>query len=173
MNPLRPFWLLLLVMLLVPSAASADRPNILWIVGEDASPHLGSYGEMSIKTPHLDALSRGGVRFTRAFVTCPVCSPSRSAMVTGLYQTTLGAQNHRSQNEKGKSGGNADYYKSYALPAEVKLIPQIFQEAGYATRLCSVKPGSRGKTDYNFVWDKRSYDGTDWTKIPKDKPFFT
>lgn len=76
--------------------------NIVWIVIEDASPHLGCYGESLIKTPNIDQMSREGIRFKNAFVTAPVCSPSRSAMISGMYQTTLGAHNHRSQNSSKK-----------------------------------------------------------------------
>jgi len=83
---------LLGAMMIAPGPAfGADaRPNILWIVVEDASPHVGCYGETTIDTPHIDAMADRGVRFTDAIVTSPVCSPSRSAMVTGMYQTTLG-----------------------------------------------------------------------------------
>src|SRR4051812_7297584 len=76
----------------------APRPNILWIVAEDASPHLGCYGETTIEPPRLDRLAREGVRFAKAFTACPVCSPSRSALIAGMYQTTFGSHNHRSSN---------------------------------------------------------------------------
>ena len=72
-------------------AESPTRLNVVWIIGEDASPHLGCYGETTIKTPHIDALARDGIRFANALTTCPVCSPARSALITGMYQTTLGA----------------------------------------------------------------------------------
>ena len=52
------------------------KPNILWIIAEDASPHIGCYGETAIKTPNLDALAADGVRFQNAYVTAPVCSPA-------------------------------------------------------------------------------------------------
>ena len=64
---------------LLLSAGASERPSILWIVGEDASPHLSCYGEKTITTPHLDRFAAEGVRFENAFVSCPVCSPIRSA----------------------------------------------------------------------------------------------
>ena len=99
--------------------------NIVWIVIEDASPHIGCYGETAIKTPNMDQMARDGIRYRHAFVTSPVCSPSRSAMVSGMYQMTLGAHNHRSQTTKGKGKGGPPYHKSYRVP--VKLIPELFQ----------------------------------------------
>lgn len=150
---------------------SRKRPNIIWIVAEDACPNLGCYGEKSIKTPNLDSLAQKGLRFDAAFVTSPVCSPSRSAMITGMYPTTLGAHNHRSQTKVGKAGGNKDYYDSFKLP--VKMIPELFRQSGYYTTLgAGVTGGQFGKTDYNFVWDSSAYDGNDWRQCPKGKPFF-
>ena len=87
----------LLFLLSTPDPVIAERPNIVWIVIEDASPHIGCYGETAIQTPAIDGLARDGIRFTQAFVTAPVCSASRSAMLSGMYQMTLGAHNHRAE----------------------------------------------------------------------------
>jgi arylsulfatase A-like enzyme len=153
------------------ATAPKQRPNIVWILAEDASAHLGCYGEKTIKTPNLDRMAAEGVRFESAFVTCPVCSPCRSAMSTGMYQTTLGAHNHRSQGDSGKGGGNVDYYDSYRLP--VPLIAELFRDAGYHVTLESGLSGkNQGKTDYNFTWDSAAHDGIDWQQGQKDKPFF-
>ncbi|MFV0442309.1 MAG: sulfatase-like hydrolase/transferase [Planctomycetaceae bacterium] len=149
------------------SADGAERPNIIWIVVEDASPHIGCYGEKTIQTPHVDRLAREGVRFTQAFITCPVCSPSRSAMVSGMYQTTLGAHNHRSQRAGGKRAAPSEYVDSYALPKEIKLVPQIFAESGYF-----VVNGGNGKTDYNFLEPADLYRGRDWSGRAEGQPFF-
>jgi len=154
-----------------------QRPNILWIFAEDASAHIGCYGETAIDTPNLDNLAAEGIRFENAFVTCPVCSPCRSAFVTGIYQTTLGAHNHRSQGDKGKAKASPQYFKSYELPEAVPMITDIFRKAGYYATNGKHKPGSAkltvGKTDYNFINPTPPYDGTDWKDCPKDKPFFS
>ena len=150
-----------------------ERPNILWIVVEDASPHIGCYGHKYVETPFLDALASEGIRFTNAFVTSPICSPSRSAMITGLYPTTLGSHNHKSQTMDQDGGGNKLYYDSYRLPAEIPLIGDLFKQAGYFT--CNGEGASAkkpGKTDYNFLEKSDYYDGADWKKCPLDKPFF-
>lgn len=162
----------MIVAILKMASAEDLRPNIIWIVAEDASPHLGCYGTTTIATPHLDRLAEAGVLFENAFVTCPVCSPSRSAMFTGVFQTTLGAHHHRSQGTAGKARGTRALFTSYRLP--VKSIPRLFQEAGYYT--CNSATGQidgrRGKTDYNFVWDNADYNGIDWSERAKGQPFF-
>jgi arylsulfatase A-like enzyme len=150
----------------IVSATAADKPNIVWIVIEDASPHISCYGETTIQTPHIDQLAADGVKFANAFVTCPVCSPSRSAMVTGMYQTTLGAHQHRSQRTSGLGGGTEEFVGSYEFPSSLKTIPQIFREAGYF-----VTNGGKSKTDYNFVHGD-IYDGNDWSKRAEGQPFF-
>ena len=76
-------------------AAPAKRPNLLWLIAEDLGPQLACYGTKEVWTPNLDRLAGEGVRYTRAFTTAPVCSASRSAFITGMYQTTIGAHNHR------------------------------------------------------------------------------
>ncbi|MCY2996188.1 MAG: sulfatase-like hydrolase/transferase [Planctomycetota bacterium] len=140
-----------------------NRPNILWLVAEDMSPHFGCYGDQTIQTPNVDRLAARGVLFERAFVTAPICSPSRSALITGMYQTSIGAQNHRSG--RGKE-------KTY-LPSGVEPVPHLFQQAGYYTCNGGYHPARRkGKTDYNFQSDARVYDGTDWSGRRTGQPFF-
>ncbi|MEM1296165.1 MAG: sulfatase-like hydrolase/transferase [Verrucomicrobiota bacterium] len=169
---MKPHFILVLALALSTFRVYAERPNILWIVGEDASAHLSCYGEALIETPFLDQLAAGGIRFENAFVTCPVCSPSRSAMVTGMFQTTLGAHNHRSQGKSGKSAGYPAYFQSYELP--VKSIPELFRDAGYfVTNGSGSSSKSAGKTDYNFVTKGSLYDGADWrAAAATGKPFF-
>ncbi|MCK5209673.1 MAG: sulfatase, partial [Cyclobacteriaceae bacterium] len=153
------------------SATTKGKPNVLWIFIEDASCHISCYGEKAIQTPNIDALAAEGVRFENAFVTAPVCSPSRSALVTGMYQTTSGSHNHRSQVVTGKGGGNLDYYLSYELPTEIPLASKLFEKAGYYTTNEKIN-GETGKQDYNFV-AKNIYSGTSWKEAPKGTPFFS
>ncbi|WP_169979252.1 sulfatase family protein [Tautonia rosea] len=146
----------------VTSLLRADnRPNVLWIIVEDMSPHFGCYGESTIETPHVDRLAAEGVRFANAFVTAPVCSASRSALITGMYQTTIGAHHHRS----GRGTASID------LPEGVVLIPSLFQEADYFTSNGTID-GRTGKTDYNFKFDSNVYDGSDWSGRAEGQPFF-
>ena len=160
-------------MLMVGSVCSfalgqASRPpNIVWVVIEDASPNIGCYGETAIATPNLDRFANDGIRFTNAIVSCPVCSPSRSAMVTGMFQTTLGSLHHRSQRKDGKGGGNVDYYSSFRLP--VASVPDLFRKAGYY-----VTNSGKGKQDYNFIAPEKLYDSGSWKDRSSSKqPFFS
>ncbi|MEX0641379.1 MAG: sulfatase [Pirellulales bacterium] len=159
------------VALAASDGASADRPNIVWIIAEDASPHIGCYGETTIRTPHLDQLAKEGVKFTHAFVTSPVCSPSRSAMVSGMYPTTLGAHNHRSQVTTDKGKGNRLYYDSFRLPETIQLIPELLAQAGYFVVNGGAGKDDYDKEDYNFVHDKL-YRGKHWTDRAEGQPFF-
>ena len=144
------------------------RPNILWILSEDMSPQLACYGEPLVQTPNLDKLASEGTRFNNAFTTAPVCSASRSAFATGMYQTAIGSHNHRTVHKK-------------PLPSGVRHISEYLREAGYFTVLSAPPPGKRsgrgtgpagsGKTDYNFTIEK-PFDGYDWSQRPSGKPFF-
>jgi arylsulfatase A-like enzyme len=81
-----------------------------------------------------------------------------------MYQTSIGSHHHRSGRGELK----------IHLPDGVKLVPQLFQEAGYYTSISSWPPrkGKRGKTDYNFEWDASVYDGSDWSARQRGQPFF-
>ncbi len=162
------------------TAPAASRPNILWFVVDDMSANFSCYGENTIETPHVDRLAREGTNFTRAFVTAPVCSPCRSALITGMYQTSIGAHHHR-------SGRGVE---KIHLPEGVAPIPAQLQQAGYFTCIGSGLPdldlrglpfgpkaarkaqGRMGKTDYNFEWNATIYDSHDWAGRAAGQPFF-
>ncbi len=140
----------------------APQPNILWIIAEDFSPELGCYGDKTVSTPRIDQLAAEGVLYTQCCVTAPICSIARSALLTGMYQTSIGAHNHRSHRDD-----------DYALPAEVTPFPDLFRAAGYHTSNLKDTPvGGRGKTDFNFNLPGPPYDGTDWTQRTEDQPFY-
>lgn len=148
-----------------------NKPNVLWIIIEDASCHISCYGESAIQTPNIDALARESVRFENAFVTAPVCSPGRSAIVTGMYQTTMGSHNHRSQTDKNKGSGNEEFYESYVLSEDIPYAHTLFSQAGYFT--CNGNLNEKtGKEDYNFI-ARDGYQGASWKESPKGTPFFS
>ena len=142
----------------------ARRPNIVWVIPDDMSANFSCYGETAIETPNVDKLAAEGVRFRHAYVTAPVCSTCRSAFITGMYQTSIGAHHHRS--------GRGE--RKLFLPEGIKLVPKLFQEAGYYTSISDwpMRKGKLGKTDYNFEWDSSVYDGSDWSNRKAGQPFF-
>ncbi len=149
----------------VSASSQSTRPNVVWFVVDDMSANFSCYGEKLIRTPNVDRLAREGVRFSRAFVTAPVCSPSRSAMMTGMYQTSINVHNHRSGRGELK----------IRLPEGVAPAPLLFKQAGYYTAIGGplVKGTNRlAKTDYNFEWDEKMYDGNDWAGRKAGQPFF-
>ncbi|GAB4141498.1 MAG: hypothetical protein Tsb009_11270 [Planctomycetaceae bacterium] len=151
------------------AAAKPSKPNILWIIGEDLGPELGCYGTPQVWTPHLDKLAKSGMRFTNAFTTAPVCSASRSAFMTGMYQTSIGAHNHRSHRRD-----------NYRLPKGVRLMTHRLQDAGYFTanlRHISKKKNDRffrgtGKTDWNFNITRKPFDSDRWDDLKSHQPFY-
>ncbi|NDA68794.1 MAG: sulfatase, partial [Verrucomicrobia bacterium] len=162
--------LLLLGLLLgvrLPSASAAARPNILWLVAEDMSPDaVACYGAKQVWTPHLDQLASRGMRYTRAFTTAPVCSPSRSAFMTGMYQITIGAHHHRSHRDDG-----------YQLPEGVKVLTDWLRGAGYFTANIVEFPAElgfkgTGKTDWNFTYTGKPYDSSKWEELKSHQPFY-
>src|SRR5437879_4500784 len=94
-----------------------SKPNILWIVCEDISPYLSCYGNTIVKTPNIDMLSKEGIRYTHVYTTAGVCAPSRSTIITGMYQTSIGTQHMRTIN--GSAG-----VKYSPVPDYSAMIPE-------------------------------------------------
>ena len=151
----------------------AKQTNVLWFVVDDMSADFSCYGQKAIRTPAVDKLAAEGLLFTRAYATSPVCSTFRSALITGMYQNSIGAHHHRSGRGKHR----------IKLPEGVRPIPELFQKAGFHTCIGSGIEGfdfrsmpttrqKRGKTDYNFDWEAGMYDSHDWADRKKDQPFF-
>ena len=147
-----------------PAELTGDRPNILWIVGENLKLDLGCYGAKNVRTPNLDGLAARGMRYTHAFSTSPVCAPSRSAFFVGMYQTTSDTHNMRSHREDG-----------YRLPEGVRPITHRLRDVGYFTAniktLGNEVVGS-GKLDLNFVNEGTLYEGDTWEDLKAHQPFF-
>lgn len=140
------------------------RPNILWITAENISLDLGCYGEKLVHTPNLDRLAKQGVRFTQVYSTSPVCAPSRSAFLTGMYQTTTDTHHMRSHRSD-----------SFRLPEGVRPLTHRLQDAGYTTynitRIGKSIVGT-GKLDLNFVNEGKIYQSDNWGDLKKKQPFF-
>ncbi|WP_198152557.1 sulfatase family protein [Draconibacterium sediminis] len=141
------------------NAHAQQKPNILWLTIEDTSPQfVGCYGNKDARTPVIDKLAEEGVRFTNAFSTGTVCSPSRSAIITGVHTFKMGTGHHRS---------------NYQIPDFIKGFPYFLQQQGYYV-------SNSYKTDYNVAnmkqftaeaWNESSGKAGWWNRKP-GQPFF-
>jgi hypothetical protein len=138
----------------VSAAVTGQKPNILWLTSEDHGPEMGCYGDTNARTPNVDALAAKGMIFKRAWSTAPVCAPSRTAIISGLYTSSSGGQHMRSM---------------VPLPADLKLYPQFLREAGY---YCV----NNSKEDYNVRQPARLWNASSGTAHWKNRtnglPFF-
>jgi len=146
----QPIAILVGLFLLTPlGGAEPKKWNIVLIGTEDISPNLGCYGDKDAITPNLDKFAAQGARFERCFSHAPVCAPSRSGMITGMYPTTIGSHHMRS-----------------TLKNPPPTFTSELRKAGY-------KVYWPGKTDFNFAVPKDAFDSTaDWMKNPPQEPFF-
>jgi N-sulfoglucosamine sulfohydrolase len=109
--------------LFTPQAAAAQTApkNVVLIIADDLGLDLGCYGNKVIRTPHLDALAKKGVRFTRAYATTASCSPSRASLLTGLYT-----------HQSGQYGLQHAPHSQEAHP-HVQSLANLLRAAGYFT----------------------------------------
>ncbi len=142
---------------LAPLQAAQTRPNILWLVGEDASADwFGCYGNKRATTPNIDALAKQGFRYTHAYACTPVCAPSRSTWITGRYAVSMGTQPMRSR---------------FSIPlGSIPYYPDQLRKAGYFA-------ANFRKTDYNIgdrpdssPWNATADNA--WTRRAEGQPFF-
>ncbi len=149
----------------------APPPNILWITVEDMSPRLGAYGDKLASTPHIDRLAAEGKRYTRAFSISGVCAPSRAALITGMYPTSIGAHHMRT------TMVHEDLPGPYLTvpPPEVKAFSEYLRAAGFFAT-------NNAKTDYQFApisdgrqpitaWDESGHEAH-WRNREPGQPFF-
>lgn len=93
--------------------------NVLFIISDDLRPELGAYGVSQIKTPNIDKIAAKGTRFDNAYAQYPVCNPSRSSFLTGLYPGQNGVWN------------NNDYFRR--IHPSIVTLPEYFKNNGYVT----------------------------------------
>ena len=130
-----------------------DRPNFLFISTHDLNPDLGTYDGVwpnagQAPTPRLDRLAAEGERFDQAFAAAPVCSPSRAAIFTGRYPTSIGTMHMRSRP---------------IVPADVELFTQALRRAGYFTT-------NNWFTDMNLDVPPTAFDDCSDTAHWRDRP---
>jgi len=132
-----PVFILLIVLMSCSSNTEEenvplDPPNIIWFMSEDNSQYLGVYGNRDVKTPTLDSMARESVMYRNAYSNAPVCSPSRSGIITGVYPVSMGTQEMRT---------------NVAIPDEIRYYIDYLKEQDYYLTL-------RAKRDYNIAGRK-------------------
>ena len=161
----------------------STQPNILWLVAEDLSPYIPSYGDSTVVTPNLDRLAAEGVTYTNVFSPSPVCAPSRFAIATGIYPSRGGGHHMRTgpwyrywTDEELEQRGNPGTSRPENLPAyeavpppEVRMHGEYLRKAGY---YCT----NNAKEDYQFrrsptVWDENGGEAH-WKNRKPGQPFF-
>lgn len=151
---------------------SQEKTNILWLVCEDQSLFFSSYFDSIAKTPNLDELASNGIVYDNFFAVSPVCSPSRSSIITGMYPTTIGTQHMRAY-KKNKdsinSKTNLPFYS--AVPkSNIKFFTENLRKMGY---FCT----NNSKEDYNMemsplAWNE-SNKNAHWRNRNENQPFFS
>jgi arylsulfatase A-like enzyme len=118
------------------TAASA-RPNIILILADDMDyADVGLYGGRLTPTPNIDSIAKNGMEFTNAYVSCPVCGPSRVGILTGRYQDRIGyVTNH-----------GPKIPENFGLPTTATIVSETLNQAGYKT-------GMSGKWHLGFKPD--------------------
>lgn len=158
------------------------RPNILWLVAEDQSPNIPSFGDSTIATPTLSWLASQGVCYDNFFSAHPVCAPARASIITGMYANHIAASHMRTGpwSSHDVTQKAIDAYsqrlslagiKAYEAmpPAETKMFTEFLRTAGY---YCT----NNAKEDYQFrktmtAWDESSKQAH-WRNRAKGQPFF-
>jgi arylsulfatase A len=139
--PLREIFYLLVVVLFGAASYRADaaRPNIIFVLVDDMGyADLGCMGAKDIKTPNIDRLASEGLKFTDFYANAPVCTPTRTAFMTGRWQQRVGfewamgftAEQYRRVN--GKLVEEPDKL-AFGLPSSETTIAEMLKPAGYAT----------------------------------------
>ncbi len=128
----------------VVHAADSPKPNIVLFMAEDIGNDLSCYGTKGVRTPTVDRLAEEGIRYNRFYTNSPICSPSRTSIMLGMYQTSSGGHHHRSS----VNGAEGLHYLTHYL-----------REAGYASLVGSKLIETKsGKTDINVKLGEALFD---------------
>src|SRR5262245_303346 len=113
---------------------AADRVNVVLILADDLGwVDLGCYGSKYHKTPHLDKLAADGARFTHGYAACPVCSPTRAALMTGKYPARLNLTDWLPGRKDQPDQKLLRPRIATAIPANEITLPAALKAAGYVT----------------------------------------
>lgn len=153
------------------------KPNILWLVAEDLSPYIPSFGDSTVVTPNLSRLAAEGVRYPNFFSPSGVCAPSRAAIALGMYPTRTGAMHMRTgpwwnfyYQHPDSVWQNRRIYEAIP-PAGTHMHSTYMREAGYYAT-------NNSKEDYQFRaemtgWDDSSKEAHWRNRTSEEQPFFS
>ena len=156
------------------SCVGQESPNFLWLVCEDQSLFFSEYGDSSANTPNINQLAKDGIVYQNCYTPSPVCAPSRSSLITGMYPTTLGTQHMRAFKKSGldneiNSHNSLPYYS--AKPNKpIRFFTEYLRAKGY---YCT----NNSKEDYNMITSPLAWDESNkyahWRNKHKGQPFFS
>jgi len=155
MNKLIIFFLLLLLMGFSPKETKQVPPNIIFFLADDLGyGETGVYGQEKIKTPNIDALATGGIRFTQHYSGAPVCAPARCILLTGKHAGHAYIRGNDEWTERGdvwnyeKACNDPGLEGQRPIPGKTVTIGKLLQKAGYKTAIFGKwglgAPGSEG-----------------------------
>ena len=141
--------------------------NILWLVTEDMGQYLPSFGDNTVLTPNLNRLAAEGIKYPNVFSPSGVCAPSRAAISTGMYPSSIGANHMRTTSYTEVTG--LPKYEAIP-PPEVKMFSELLRKQGY---YCT----NNAKNDYQFKapvtgWDQNGKKAH-WKNRAQGQPFFS
>ncbi|MDC1402660.1 sulfatase [Flavobacteriaceae bacterium] len=144
-----------------------ERPNILWLVTEDMGAYIPPFGDSTVATPNLTRLAEEGIVYPNLYSTSGVCAPSRAAIATGMYPSSIGANHMRTNSSMDVTGLPA--YDAVP-PPNVKILSELLRLQGF---YCT----NNYKEDYQFkapvtAWDESS-PYAHWRNRKDNQPFFS
>jgi len=133
----------------------SEKPNvIIWVADDQFLESVGCYGGDPLQTPNIDKLASEGLRFTRAYSTSSICTPSRSALYTGMYPIKNGSHPNHS-----------------GLKKDIPTMPGLMSELGYRTAIVGkegvhevpTRPTNLFEWDEYFPLTKQTIEGAEWS----------
>lgn len=148
--------------------AAAERPNIVFILADDLGIRdLSNEGSTFYESPNIDRIAAMGMKFTRGYATCQVCSPSRSSILTGKYPvktgitTWIGDRSGEEWRKAGRFDSHLPPAYEHALRASEITLAEVLRDAGYSTFFAGKwHLGGKGSwpTDHGFQINKGGWD---------------
>jgi N-sulfoglucosamine sulfohydrolase len=157
-----------------------ERPNILFVLAEDQGAQLGLLGTSGLQTPNIDAIARSGVYFDNAFVVYPVCSASKAAIYTSLYNHTNGILNnthnyHKPADKVTQAERETNLAKTNRIREPFTTLTRVLKDNGYyqaVTHKLHVQPNEKFPYDEFLHGGRKEIEGFVERAKERDQPWF-